>query len=121
MWRWRGLRKSRAWCSTSLRHSTCCDSWVSLAPRRSLKSPVLRGRSEMEFSPVIIAELLLGSSIIGVVSVHGRECVHRRNARSDLLGTQGATRFSCLDRKSDTRERLSSPQVSCAHYARRAF
>ena len=71
---------ARVWCSTSLRHSTCYDSWVSQAPRRSLRSPVLRGRSLMECSPVIIVEFLPGSSIIGVASVQGRRCVQRRNA-----------------------------------------
>jgi pimeloyl-ACP methyl ester carboxylesterase len=50
------------------------------AARRSRRSLVLRGMSQMECSPVIIAELLQGSSIIGVATVHGRECVQRRNA-----------------------------------------
>ena len=40
--------------------------------------------------------------------------------RSDRLGAQGATRVSGPDRKFDTREGLSNPQVSCAHHARRA-
>jgi pimeloyl-ACP methyl ester carboxylesterase len=64
----------------SRRRSTSCDSWVSLELKLSLRSLVLRGRSQMECSLAIIAELLPGSSIIGVASVHGRGCVQRRNA-----------------------------------------
>ena len=43
-----------------------------------------------------------------------------RATRFDALGAQGATRVSGPDRKFDTREGLSNPQVSCAHHARRA-